>query len=81
MKNSYTCEFCGYSFFAKTLAETHEKACDYNPKTRTCCTCSRWYWNPNVGPVDMHGIEEGQGECRAGLIPHQRDCDKHYISG
>ena len=81
MKTSYTCEHCGQTYLAKDLAERHEAACDYNPRMRTCCTCSRWYWDPSSGPVDCHGIEEGEGKCKAGLVPHQRHCERHYIVG
>lgn len=81
MKKSYTCEYCGLTYFAGGLAHMHEESCDYNPKMRTCCTCSRWYWDSSVGPLDCNGIEEGAGICRAGLNPHQRNCEKYYIKG
>jgi len=61
MKNSFTCEYCGETFFARGLAQTHEAACDYNPQTRPCCTCGRWRWQKS-GDGD-----DGESRCELGL--------------
>lgn len=81
MLGSYTCEYCGESYLSMDICMRHEIACDHNPENRTCCTCSRWYFCASSGPLDCHGIEEGEGKCKAGLVPHQRDCEKYYRAG
>jgi len=48
MKQSWTCEFCGESYFAPILCLHHESDCTYNPKNRTCDTCKAWYWDAEL---------------------------------
>jgi hypothetical protein len=79
MINTYTCEHCGETYLEKDLAQKHEQVCDYNKKNRTCCTCSRWYWDPSSGPLDCNGVEEGEGKCKVGLEPHQRNCVRYTL--
>jgi len=68
MKNSFTCEYCGETFFARGLAQAHEAACDHNPQTQFCCTCRRWWWQENDDGDD------GESRCELGLALHQRRC-------
>lgn len=41
----YACEYCPTtkkSYMSSTPVKKHEEICFYNPKNKTCLTCSKW---------------------------------------
>lgn len=38
---SWTCAFCGESYFDENLARKHSLECQYNPDMKACETCSK----------------------------------------
>lgn len=39
MKLAYICDYCG-EIFPEDIIVKHEDMCDFNPKNKTCLTCS-----------------------------------------
>lgn len=87
MKATFECSHCGGGFFGGTFDTPekcleHEKTCDYNPSSKTCCTCKHLDW-PRTTKQDWgHYGDDGEWESDMGCHvfnepkPWRINCEK-----